>query len=238
LEGIYVPYWFFDAYGRADYRGYRGDVYYVNVPAVRYINGRATEVTVRERRIRWTPVAGSVSRAFSHIPVTGFRTLGVSLLQAVAPWPLDTAVALDDAPLTGWKAYTYDTPLSAGHFDAQEMMKERLRWDVMRDIGGDEQRIEAVRNDFSEEAFIQVLVPVWTTSFRYGGKDYRYVINGATGSVAGEHPYSIFKIGLLIAAIATLIALAVWSEHRYGWLERLMSENTVIRSERYEPLGF
>jgi hypothetical protein len=238
LEGIYLPYWFFDAYGRADYRGYRGEVYYVNVPAVRYINGRATEVTVRERRIRWTPVAGSVSRKFTHIPAIGFRMLSPSLLQAVAPRPLDRAMALEDAPLTGWKAYTYDTPLSAGHFEAQELMKERLRWDILRDIGGDEQRIESVRNDFFDETFTQILVPVWTTSFRYGGKDYRYVVNGVTGSVAGERPYSVVKIVSAVAAVVIVIALAVWSERRYGWMERMMSEHGLIRTEHYEPLGY
>jgi len=62
-------------------------------------------------------------------------------------------------------------------------------------------------------------LPLWTAGFQFRDKTYRFVVNGRTGKVRGERPYSAVKIAL--AGIAGLIAvtavLLVASEHqRYG----------------------
>ena len=56
-----------------------------------------------------------------------------------------------------------------------------------------------------------VLLPVWLAAYKYRGKTYRFVVNGQTGRVQGERPYSAFKItvaliiGLIIAGIAGFV---------------------------------
>jgi len=50
-----------------------------------------------------------------------------------------------------------------------------------------------------------VLLPVWLAAYKYRGKSYRFVVNGQSGRVQGERPYSAWKIaaavvlGLIIA---------------------------------------
>ncbi len=44
----------------------------------------------------------------------------------------------------------------------------------------------------------------------YRGKSYRFVVNGRTGRVQGERPYSYLKIGLAaLCVVGSLVALAV-----------------------------
>jgi hypothetical protein len=55
---------------------------------------------------------------------------------------------------------------------------------------------------------------VWIACYLHAGKTYNILVNGRTGEVAGERPYSVPKIVaavlaavVVIAAIVTLIAL-------------------------------
>ena len=80
--------------------------------------------------------------------------------------------------------------------------------DARRDIGGDEQRVEQIRTDYGDETFKHVLLPVWTAAYRYNGKSFRFLVNGQSGRVQGERPWSVWKIAA--AVIAALVALAVF----------------------------
>jgi hypothetical protein len=60
--------------------------------------------------------------------------------------------------------------------------------------------------------FRHLLLPVWIGAYRFGGKVYQVAVNARTGEVQGERPYSSVKIGLLVAVILVIIALAIWLE--------------------------
>ena len=53
-----------------------------------------------------------------------------------------------------------------------------------------------------------MLLPIWVAAYRYRGKGFRFVVNGRTGAVQGERPWSPWKIGLAIA-VAVVIALLI-----------------------------
>jgi len=52
--------------------------------------------------------------------------------------------------------------------------------------------------------FKHLLLPVWLAAYKYRGKTYRFVVNGRTGRVQGERPWSLWKI-----AVAVLLATTV-----------------------------
>ena len=70
--------------------------------------------------------------------------------------------------------------------------------DIACDIGGDEQRIDRFHTQHSNTTYKHCLLPVWSAAFRYQQKTYRLVINGRTGKVQGERPYSYWKIAFAI----------------------------------------
>ena len=64
--------------------------------------------------------------------------------------------------------------------------------------------------------FKHVLLPVWLAAYRYRGKSFRFVVNGRTGSVEGERPYSAVKIAIAVALaliVAGLIAYVQIAEN-------------------------
>ena len=87
-------------------------------------------------------------------------------------------------------------------------MDRVIRRDVAFDIGGDRQRIHNVQTAVSDVTFKHILLPVWLAAYKYRGKTYRFVVNGQTGRVQGERPWSAWKItfavilGLIVAGIA------------------------------------
>jgi hypothetical protein len=85
-------------------------------------------------------------------------------------------------------------------------MDKVIARDVRFDIGGDRQRIHSINTDIQDVTFKHILLPVWVAAYKYKGKSYRFVVNGRTGRVQGERPYSAFKITL--AVIAGLIIAA------------------------------
>ncbi len=80
---------------------------------------------------------------------------------------------------------------------------------VRRDIGGDHQRIEYRDTLYRDEEYKGVLFPIYRAEFRWKGEDYIYLINGQSGRVVGERPYSIIKIATLLLTIS-LIVLSIY----------------------------
>jgi len=51
--------------------------------------------------------------------------------------------------------------------------------------------------------FKHVLLPVWMAAYKFRGETYRVVINGRSGRVSGQRPWSFWKI--LLAVLAGLL---------------------------------
>ena len=75
--------------------------------------------------------------------------------------------------------------------------------DVKFDIGGDRQRVHSVNTKVSDVTFKHVLLPVWMAAYKFRGETYRVVINGRSGRVSGQRPWSFWKI--LLAVLAGLL---------------------------------
>ncbi len=200
LDGIYVPYWTYDADTATAYRGERGDAYYVTVTVQR--NGKTEQV--QERRIRWSARSGHVARFFNDVLVLASRSLPKRYTDGLQPWDLEKLEDYHPEYLAGFRAEGYTVALDEGMVEAKAIMDTAIRQDVRADIGGDEQRIHSIDTEWSDLTFKHVLLPVWLAAYKYGGKSYRFVVNARTGKVQGERPWSAWKI-----AFATLLALIV-----------------------------
>ncbi|MDP5307941.1 zinc ribbon domain-containing protein [Paracoccus spongiarum] len=206
MRGVYSPYWTFDARTRSDYSGQRGDAYYETVHVVRRINGQNQRVAQQVRRIRWRRAAGRVARDFNDVLVLASAALPRRFTDGLTPWDMAHLRPYQPDYLAGFEAEGYTIPLADGHATARAEMAGVILNDARRDIGGDEQRVEQIRTDYSAETFKHILLPVWTAAYRYNGKSYRFLVNGQSGRVQGERPWSAWKIAA--AVIAALVALA------------------------------
>lgn len=212
LDGIYVPYWTFDAQTATAYRGQRGDDHYVSRTVMR--DGKPT--TVQERRTRWRSVSGHVSRFFNDVLVMASHSLPRAHTDALEPWDLAALSPYRPDYLSGFAAEAYGVSLEEGLAEARAKMDAVIDGDIRRDIGGDQQRITSKRTEMSGVTFKHVLLPVWMAAYRYQDRSFRFVVNGQTGKVQGERPWSRWKIAFAILLALILAGLAFYLYGIYG----------------------
>jgi DNA-directed RNA polymerase subunit RPC12/RpoP len=210
LTGIYVPFWTFDADSDSRYSGERGEYHYETRTVNVRVNGRMERREERVRHTRWYPVRGGVARDFDDMLVMASRSLPERLGNELTPWDLGALTAYTPEFLAGFRAEGYTVPLRDGLAEARDRMSDVIRSDVRRDIGGDEQRIHSIDTDWSNETFKHILLPIWMAAYKYNGKSYRFLVNGQTGEVQGERPWSMWKIAFVVIFVAALALGAVY----------------------------
>ena len=212
MAGIYAPFWTFDADTVSDYEGQRGEHYYETEWVTVNVNGKSERRQQQVQKTRWYRASGRVSRQFDDVLAMASTSLPARLGNNLTPWDLNKLEPYSPDYIAGFQAEGYTVSLADGNTQAHEVMAEVIKDDVRADIGGDVQRIDWVNTAYSNETFKHVLLPVWTAAYKYGGKSYRFLVNGQTGEVQGERPYSWWKIGF---AVAGAVILAVGAAYLY-----------------------
>ncbi|MEM6618731.1 MAG: primosomal protein N' (replication factor Y) - superfamily II helicase [Pseudomonadota bacterium] len=208
MTGVYAPYWTYDADTKSTYSGERGTIYYVTEQVTVQRDGKTVTENRQVAKVRWTPARGRVARFFDDVLVLGSASLPKSYTDALAPWDLTALEPYQPEFLAGFRAEAYTVDLDAGFDEARAIMDRTILRDVRFDIGGDKQRVHQVNTDVRDVTFKHILLPVWLAAYRYRGKSFRFVVNGQTGTVRGERPWSAWKIaGALVAAL--IVAAAV-----------------------------
>lgn len=202
-KSTYIPHWTYDSQTLSFYNGHRGEHYFVTEHY--YENGQQRSRQVR--RTAWYPAQGQVDRFFDDVLVPGSTHLPTAQLDKLAPWPLLEAQPYQPQFLAGHFALRYDVEPETGFEEAKRRMEPVIANDCRRDIGGDEQRLDNVDTRHNNVTFKLMLLPVWVASYVYAGKNWQILVNGRTGEIHGERPWSKTKIA--IAAVLALIIVAV-----------------------------
>ncbi len=191
FNGVYVPTWTYDANTNTDYTGKRG-VY---------------RGSGKNRRIHWTRVSGTVTGNFDDVLVSGSQSVSVEFKDALAPWPLRDLETYQTEFLAGFRAENHTFGLEEGYEESQVFMRAKIRDWIKADIGGSKQIITSADTGFSGETFKHILLPVWITHYTLEDSRYRMSVNGQTGKVYGQRPFS--KKKLAIGALAGFVSMVV-----------------------------
>ena len=165
-------------------------------------SSRWRTVTVTE----WRPAWGSRQDNFDDILVCGSKGLPPKLVQTLKGFKLDSLRPYDPGFLSGWRAEEYAVPLNEGWDQAVKKIEAEQKSRCHDDVDADRVENLNVTNRFANETFKHILLPIWIASYRYNDKAFRFLINGQTGEVRGEAPYSWFKIIAFIFMIVAIIA--------------------------------
>ena len=213
LVGIYLPYWTYDSATDTRYEGERGTDYQETQHYTQALaDGRSETRSRTVTRTAWAPASGDVSRAFDDVLVPATVSLSAARLDAIGDFKLKNLKPFDAAYLSGFQAERYAVDLKAGFQRAKEQMQPGIVRAIEDDIGGDHQRIHNRRTRYSAITFKHLLLPAWVAAYRYNGKVYQVTVNGQTGLVAGERPWSVAKLAgatlavlLVVAAVAAVV---------------------------------
>ncbi|HET6893459.1 MAG TPA: hypothetical protein VFH31_20340, partial [Pyrinomonadaceae bacterium] len=210
IDGIYIPFWTYDTHTTNYYTGERGEYYWVTETYYDTDSqGRQVARTRQVRRTRWYPASGTVSRWFDDLLVPATVSLPQNRLYALEPWDLQELRAYDPAFLSGYKAQRYQVDLGQGFEGAKQRCAVAIANDVRQDIGGDEQRIHHIATHYSGITFKHLLLPVYAGAYRFNQKIYQIVVNGRTGEIHGDRPYSFWKIALFVTAMLFILLIVV-----------------------------
>jgi transcription initiation factor TFIIIB Brf1 subunit/transcription initiation factor TFIIB len=196
VHGVYLPYWTFDAQASAHWTAESGYHYYVTET---YRDAQGNTQTRQVQRTRWVPSSGSLEHFFDDELVSGSKGVRADLLTKIEPFPTkDELRPYDPGYVAGWvvEQYQIDLVAAAGH--SRESMDAQLRSMCAGQVPGDTHRNLRVNARYSGQTFKHILAPVWLLTYMYGRRNYQVLVNGCTGAIAGDRPYSWIKITLFV----------------------------------------
>ena len=206
VQGIYIPYWTFDASAHADWTAESG-YYYYETEHYRDNNGQMK--TRQVRKVRWVPSAGSLDHVFDDELVPASRGVQEELLRRVEPFPTKELVEYNAGFLAGWVVERYQIDLVIAAQRSRNQMESQLRALCAAQVPGDTQRNLQVHSRYRDQTFKHILVPLWMLTYDFGRRSLQVVINGYTGAIAGKYPKSWVKITLAVLALAAAIGTAI-----------------------------
>ncbi|MFN0206473.1 MAG: zinc finger domain-containing protein [Planctomycetota bacterium] len=205
IRGVYVPYWTYDSETLSSYTGERGDYYYVTQSYTTMVNGKPSVQTRQVRHVRWRWVSGRYDTFFDDVLVS----CGKEQLQLF--YDIKNLMPYDPAFLSGFDAERPSIKVDDGWKSAKQQIQNSIYHACCRKIGGDTQRSVNIKTAYRAITFKMVLLPVYISTYRFKKKIYRFEVDGQTGQVKGQRPYSFWKIFgfvMLILVAAGFVALA------------------------------
>lgn len=210
FTSIYLPYYSYDAATTTDYEGQRG-IHRTET----YTDG---EGHTHSRTVTdWYYASGRVNTSFVDVTGNASQGLNDAKVQELEPWPLDQTCAYSPHIAAGHLTRTYDYEADQVFSTrVQPRMENSIDADIRHDIGGNEQRITWRGIHWHYIRFCHLALPIWMLTVTFKNQPFNVVINGLTGEVQGERPYSAIKITLAVIAgiiLATIIAYFISREN-------------------------
>lgn len=195
FTGVYLPFWTFDAHITADWRA---EVGYERQE--RYYDAGSKSWRTRTV-IRWRWESGRVQVTIDDLLQPGTSRVSARLLERLQPFDLGALTDYSPDFLAGWQAQSYDVPLPQAWESGKAVMRERARQACRKDIASGHVRNFSMTADFADEAWRYVLLPAYVAAYRFQDKTYQVMVNGQTGTVAGQKPVAWWKVWLAVAAL-------------------------------------
>lgn len=214
LSGIYTPYWTYDSQTYSHYTGQKGIDYQDTESYTTTEGGKSVTKTRTVTKTRWYYVSGHIEHFFDDVMVCATNSLPAENVDKLEPWDLQKLEGYKSEYLSGFKGQTYQVDLKQGFSVAKSKIEDGIRHLVHRQIGGDRQRIDSLSTQYSNISFKHILLPVWVSAYKYNNKVYQILINGRTGEVQGERPYSALKIALAVVAVVAVVGIIYYFKNQ------------------------
>jgi len=209
LTGIYLPYWTYDADSISYYSGERGIDKSSSQTYSVLENGKNVTKIREVKYTDWNNASGVIFHRFDDVLIPAGKTIPDNFNELIKPWKLDKLSPFKEDYMIGFRAEKYSIGVQDGFESAKYRMRSKIRELIKKDIGGDKQKIHSIKSSYDKIAFKHILLPLWMSSYKYKKKVYRFVVNGVTGELQGNRPWSWVKLLLFFLGIGAVIALII-----------------------------
>jgi hypothetical protein len=193
FTGIYLPFWTFDALTTAAWRAEVGHT----VTETYHERG---EVKTRTKTV-WRWESGQAQVNIDDLLVPGTGRISPLLLERLKNFELRDLCAYEAQFLAGFQAQAYDVPLEGAWETARQQMREQTRRACESQASSSQIRNFSMELDFGSESWRYILLPVYMAAYSYENRSYQVIVNGQTGTIAGQRPVDWKRIWLAVGAL-------------------------------------
>lgn len=194
LTAIYLPFWTFDTWAHAEFEGWRSGT--TNADGETH-SGRVA-------------VDGRRKAQYVDLLVCASQGVPLECVHGIEPFStLNELIAYDPRLLGGSSAELSSVGVEEAWRRAEGQLC-KVEYDKACDnvrLKDDETVHLNIQFKFEDRRGKPVLLPVYVASYRYAGRTYRVLVNGETGRVQGQAPYSVWKLAALGAVLIPLFGL-------------------------------
>lgn len=200
INGLYVPFWFFDAEAsaRITMEGRNTRVY----------REGDNEITATDHYKVYRE--GDIS--FDKIPVDASSKMPDDYMDSLEPYNYSELTKFSTAYLPGFMADKYDEGADICFKRAEKRCRNSIIQEIEDTVQGYTEKISISRDvEISRGKAKYGLLPVWMLSTRWKDKNYMFALNGQTGKMVGNLPLDILKVIITFLAIMIAGGLLVWA---------------------------
>lgn len=210
MRGVYLPFWSFAMLAQSRWQASIGEHWYrTETYTETDSKGNTVTKTRQVQETEWWPLAGNHHRYYSGFLVSGSKGLPQSQAERIKPFQLPALKRYEPYFLAGWYNEEYSIDRAQAQAACQQYFQQQEERNISGFLPGDTHRSLQVETGFSQISSDLCLLPVYVLSYRYQDKLYRFLVNGQTGKIAGDKPWSWQRIGGTIGAVLLLILLIV-----------------------------
>jgi len=193
IQGVYLPFWLFDANAQ-------GHVRY-KATKVKYWSDSSYNYT----RVDHYSVVRDGSLRFEKIPVDGSERMDDNYMDAIEPFDYTQLKDFQTAFLSGYLSEKYDVDAEKSKERAIKRIKTTVETEFAKSVTG----YASVKTESStvgvENGKVSYsLFPVWILNTKYNKENYLFLMNGQSGRLIGRlpaDPAKSWKYRLMIAGI-------------------------------------
>ena len=177
IQGLYVPFWLFDAkaHGRVNYKATKTTSW--SDSSHRYVKTDFYSV-IRE---------GSLD--FEKIPVDGSEKMNDDYMDAIEPFDYTKIKDFQTAYLSGYIAEKYDVDDQASKERAISRIKNSIETQFAKTVKGYVSVIKEKSAINVEDCTARyALFPVWVLNSKYNKENFQFIMNGQSGLIVGKLP--------------------------------------------------
>lgn len=209
-QGVYIPFWHFSMIAMSQWSAQIGEHWYrTETYTVKNADGKTETRTRTIQETEWWPLSGVYRKYYSGYMVSASKGLPQQEALAIQPYRLNTMMRYRPMYLAGWLSEEYSIGREVALATTQQEFRNRERNAISRFLPGDVQSGLTVQTDLDVGGSDLILLPVHVLSYRYGEKVYRFLVNGQTGKMVGEKPWSGSRIAIVVIAAVLLIVVVV-----------------------------
>ncbi len=186
---LYLPFWTFGSTSDATWRAQVGHT-------ETYRSGGKTK-----RRTVWRWEDGRVRHTYSDLLTRGTNHVSLLLLEQINDYNLDALTPYDAQYLAGMQAQAYEVHLEDAWAMARQTMRDDTKKKCRAQASTNKIRNFSMQLDFQEESWRYILLPVYINTYYFENKPFQLLMNGQTGTIAGQRPADWRKIGLFAAGL-------------------------------------